>query len=316
MASFTTANMLKTLYNRLMDPSKDQFDPNGNDDLLYLELNNAQEEIINRLLPHFMTAIEVIEERLILDDNGEFVIGDLSKVPIDGVNSIQKILTYHRNISTLVKTIVPTVSLSEDELNKIYNNAYFTGSSSEPKFLVQGNTVKVFSGVVVSIVTATPVSGPPNYVIVNAAELTGSGGPIDHTINDYASGYFLRSSKGNDYPISNYDSGTRKFTLPEIESEDGSETNWQILTPYKDNYCGSVLVSYQRQPLEMASGVDCELQNKYRSIILLLAESSIWASDGKAENSDRAYQKAMNQINMINGTIKPTDNIGYRANKY
>jgi hypothetical protein len=215
-------------------------------------------------------------------------------------------------VSSLVRTTKPAFELNEDQLNKILNNDYYAGSNSEPKYLVQGSKVKVYAGNL-SIITAGVATGA-TIVAPLTGEKDTSGGPLRGT-DDYYNGFYLRSSKGTDYKISDYDGTTYRFTIPTLGSDDNGETSWQLLTPYKDNYCGSVLVSYQRQPVEITAGVDCELQNKYRTIILLLAESYVWGSDGKEIRSDRAYQKAMNQINMINGTIKATENVGYRAKK-
>lgn len=74
-------------------------------------------------------------------------------------------------------------------------------------------------------------------------------------------------------------------------------------------------VLYIKEPDILVEGANFPMNRALAPIVMLLAESSIWRSDGKNDRSDSIYNRAVAMINTMNQRVAETDNVGYRAKK-
>lgn len=302
--AITTSDMISTLKERLMDPNGDQFA----DAQLYRELILAQHEFINRVDQRLLAKIIQKDELVQMDLNGEYDLSDLTDI-YDYAQPIISVQTYED------ENVVDSVFLSEEEINKFIKNDLFAPSGSRTYYRVMNGKLIVYGG---SNSTSFGFSGlsEGNTILAPAA---GSSGSMSAT-DDYYNKMKIKSPNGNYYTVTDYDGSTKRLTIsPGLLAADADLSDPVTFTFYSYNkypYTGYALVSYIKLPTEFSASGESELSDRHKEIILLIAESNIWRSDGKIDNAMAVSQNAINQINMLNGTIKPTDNIGYRAVKH
>ena len=303
-----TTTLLLTLRTRLSDPDTKQF----TQAYLLNELNVAQQEIINELRPEYYDNIATKDELIVFDDEGEYTLLD---TVLGGKTGIKKLFLY--SIDSLLRTQTKTVAreLSVQAVNKIMLNGFYKGTLTEPRYYVLGSKIKMFAGNIVTIKTGKVVTGV-EIVASLPLEKDINNGPLVG-VDDYYNGFYLRTPLGNDYKIIDYDGTTYRFIIAALDAEDNDTSVWQLLTPYKDNYCGTGLLSSVQQPTDMTldAGNECELNEAIIPAMLYLTESAVWGSDGKDNRSVVKYNKAMKQVEKLNQKVIPTDGVGPSARK-
>ena len=294
------------------------FDIDGYTDAEFAtELDLAQSEFLNRIDKRLLGAIIVKDEKIVFDENGEFVLSGLDNTILDYNESILSLDLYIKDTLALSEARYPALSVDDDQVRKLKVNDFFIGTNEDPKYMVIGSKLKVFAGNC-EIKVSSEIAYGDQVVAALAGERLINGGPL-FPDDDYYGNFFLYNPlTGNSYKIaaSELVGGLIQFTITtEIAVED-QVTSWQLLTPYKNNYCGTGLISYIKKPTTLTVGGSCDLEDKYAQLVLTMAEATIWMSDGKMDNATIKSGSATNQINLLNGMIKPTDNVGYRAIKY
>lgn len=305
-----TATLLLTLRTRLSDPDTKQF----TQAYLLNELNVAQQEIINELRPEYYDNIATKDTLIAFDENGEY---ELPDTILGGKTGIKKLFLYRLDVANKTQTKVVARELSVQAVNMILQNGYYEGSATEPRYYVLGGKVKMYAGV--AKVQAAATSEGITIIAALSGEKFASGGLLVDTSDYYKDFYLKAPTSGNTYKITAYDNSIARFTIgaPGILVADIAVTEWELLTPYKNNYCGAGLLSSVQQPTDMTldAGNECELNEAIIPAMLYLTESAVWGSDGKDNRSVVKYNKAMKQVEKLNQKVIPTDGVGPSARK-
>ena len=305
-----TVTLLSVLASRLSDPENKQF----TQAYLLNELNIAQQEIINELRLEYYDNIATKDTLILFDENGEY---ELPDTILGGKTGIKKLFLYRLDVAAKTQTKIAARELSVQAINKILQNGYYEGSATEPRYYVLGGKVKMFAGT--AKVQTSAAEEHVHDVTGVSGEAFASGGVLSSS-NDAYNGFYLKAvASGNYYLIDDYVGTTRQFVIGPgafLAADDGV-IEFELYTPYKNNYCGAGLLSAVQQPTDMSlvSLNECELNEAIIPAMLYLAESAVWGSDGKADRSVVKYNKAMKQVDKLNKKVIPTDGVGTSARK-
>ena len=315
-----TSDLLTKLQARLQDSAGAIFP----ESYLISELNDAQYELLNFPIDEYID--ELLEtERKVFPISGEFDLSLLEKSLLKSKQSVVKLFIY--NHITGKKT--PARLISMGQVNKILNNSFYEGTVKSPAFTISSGKIQLYAKDEVGLYfLGTGIRDVPSSVTPNADELIDNGGPIvggDDAWDDYYNGCTIKEYESElEYEVVDYDGTTSVFQAGAGGMSESPDTEYHLITP-NYNYIGFVDILYYREPValnyiyaeppEETTDIECELSESLVPILLLLAESSIWRSDGKYERADSIYNRAMNMINALIGKLKPADNVGYNSVK-
>lgn len=291
--AITTSDMISTLKERLMDPNGDQF----TDAQLYRELILAQHEFINRVDRRLLSKIIQKDELVQMDINGEYDLSDFSDI-YDYAQPIISVQTYED------ENVIDAVRISEEDINSFLKNSLFVPTGKYTYYRVINGKLIIYGGSN-SVSFGFAGLSEASTLLAPAAGSSGSMPAVD----DYYNKMKIRSPNGNYYTVTDYDGSTKRLTIsPGLLAEDVDEADPVTFSFYSYNkypYTGYALVSYIKLPTEFSASGESELSDRHKEVILLIAESNIWRSDGKIDNSQLVAQNATNQINMLNGMLEP-----------
>lgn len=315
-----TSDLLTKLQARLQDSDGAIFP----ESYLISELNDAQYELLNFPIDEYID--ELLEtEREVFPISGEFDLSLLEKSLLKSKQSVVKLFIY--NHITGKKT--PARLISMGQVNKILNNSFYEGTVKSPAFTISSGKIQLYAKDEVGLYfLGTGIDETPRTVVPNADELIDNGGPIvggDDAWDDYYNGCTIKEYESElEYEVVDYDGTTSVFEAGAGGMSESPDTEYHLITP-NYNYIGFVDILYYREPVALnyicveppgeTTDIECELSESLVPILLLLAESSIWRSDGKYERADSIYNRAMNMINALIGKLKPADNVGYNSVK-
>lgn len=313
-----TSDLLTKLQTRLQDPAGGIFP----DSYLISELNDAQYELLNFPIEEYIDEL-LVTERIVFPISGEFELSKLNYSILKSKQSVVKLFLY--NNLTGKKT--PARLLNLAQMNKILNNSFYEGNVNYPMFTISSGKIQLYakdeSGLYFLGIGSPDV--PLSFIDPSAGELIDNGGPIiggDDGYNDYYNGCTIKDIGADlEFLVLDYDGVESRFTV-EGSPSDEVDSAFRIIAP-KGNYIGFIEMLYFREPVALdyvepsppdeGTDIECELSESLVPVLLLLAESSIWRSDGKYERADSVYGRAVNIINSLIGKLKPTDNVGFNS---
>lgn len=317
-----TSDLLAKLKARLQDSDGAIFP----ESYLISELNDAQYELLNFPIDEYID--ELLEtKRKVFPISGEFDLSLLNYSLLKSKQSVVKLFIY--NHITGKKTPARLVSMGQ--VNKILNNSFYEGTVKSPAFTISSGKIQLYAkdSEGLTFYGSGMRDVPLSSITPNADELIDNGGPIvggDDGFHDYYVDCTIKEIDSEHelvFNVEDYDGDTSKFYVIGSISEEINQ-EYRLISP-SENYIGFVDILYYREPVALnyayveppgeTTDIECELSESLVPILLLLAESSIWRSDGKYERADSIYNRAMNMINALIGKLKPADNVGYNSVK-
>jgi hypothetical protein len=264
-------------------------------------LNNAQINVANALVDEYLTELQVSKTPVTFSGGvAAITAAVLGYNVLRGAQGIKKVIVTGGKEATRI----------DPEDRKKMDNSFYAATLQNPQYYVWEKKIFIFPTTITSAeVWFLKVPSPLRYEFAYAGtsgndstSITGAADQGLAATDDYYNGGVIYSDESGKYHvITDYVGTTRVFTLTPVYMGPFVSGSFHFLTHDFDQ--------------TNLAGVNTELNEALHDIMVTLAESECWQMDRQTDRLKTSYDKARNDIDLLNARYKRAEGIGTSGSK-